>query len=102
MTPKQMRAATEREIAAVVAVVEKFGHSIGSFPWERPRARYHVVAVVEKFGHSIGARFGDIDNTMVTHADDLIATVCHWAKETREYMDQAVEEAKRGEFWTGI
>lgn len=77
MTPKQMRAATEREIAA-------------------------VVAVVEKFGHSIGARFGDIDNTMVTHADDLIATVCHWAKETREYMDQAVEEAKRGEFWTGI
>ena len=73
MTPKQLKAATERDIA-------------------------RIVAAVEKHGESIGVRFGDIDKSMMMRADEFVDSVRDWAKEQRAYIDECVKAG----LWDGI
>jgi hypothetical protein len=47
---------------------------------------------IEKRVLAIGGRFGDIDNAMVSQADDLQRTFEHWAGEMRAYMDECVKD----------
>lgn len=51
---------------------------------------------VEKCALAIGSRFGEVDETLVRMADDLMATTRRWTKELQEYMD---ERAADGETW---
>jgi hypothetical protein len=46
---------------------------------------------VEKRVLRIGARFGDIDNCMVTSADDLLREVNRWIEGQPAYMDECVQ-----------
>lgn len=51
--------------------------------------------VVEKHVLEIGYRFGDVDNTMVTMADQLQDDVTRWIAQVREYMADRVS----GDHW---
>ncbi|WP_263353312.1 hypothetical protein [Acidicapsa acidisoli] len=73
MTPKQIKAQTERNIRA-------------------------IVLAIQKPAMAIGYRFGDIDQVMVSAADELLAMVDRWADEQRKYIENCVTEG----IWTGI
>jgi hypothetical protein len=73
MTPKQLKSQTERNIRTLLLAVQK------------PAL-------------AIGYRFGDIDQVMVSEADDLVAMVQHWADKQRHYMDECIKEG----MWTSL
>lgn len=70
MTGKQMEYATNRNLKALHNAVEK-----------------QVIA--------IGGRFGDIDEVMVTMADEIFAAVTDMIASMREYMAEADKEKWR-------
>jgi hypothetical protein len=73
MTPKQLKAQTERNIRTIVLTVQK------------PSL-------------AIGYRFGEIDQVMVAAADELLSTIERWADEQRKYIQTCVEEG----LWIGL
>jgi hypothetical protein len=73
MTPKQLKAHTERNIRTIVLAIQK-----------------PVLA--------IGYRFGDIDQVMVSSADELLQMVDHWAAKQRKYVDECIAEG----VWTDL
>ena len=67
MTPKQLRAATERNIASILTHAEK---------------------VAEKISY----RFMDVDGLIDSRADDLRNQVRSWAADLRKYMADCLAE----------
>jgi hypothetical protein len=59
---------------------------------ETERNLHRLRDAVEKEALAIAYRFGDIDNTMVTMADQLKDDVDRWIAEVREYIEEAVRD----------
>lgn len=67
MTPKQLKAQTERNIES-------------------------VVTAARKAAEAIGGRFGDNDNAIIAKADEMRVMIEDWAEYMRAYMKDALAE----------